>query len=126
MKVILSIKPEFVERIFSGIKRFEYRKVIFRRNNISTVIVYATKPFGKIVGEFEIGEIIENSPKELWNQTKDYSGISKNYFNEYFRGRDNGFAIKIKNCKIYDEPLDLWMYDENIKVAPQSFCYTKV
>ena len=30
MKVLLSIKPEFVEKIFSGEKRFEYRKNIFK------------------------------------------------------------------------------------------------
>ena len=107
MKVILSIRPEFVERIFSGVKKFEYRKVIFIRNDISTVVVYATKPFGKVVGEFEIGGIIVNNPKELWKQTKDYSGISKTYFNEYFKGKDQGFAIKIKNFKKYDQPLDL-------------------
>ncbi|MGD9678711.1 MAG: ASCH domain-containing protein [Vulcanibacillus sp.] len=126
MKVILSIRPEFVERIFSGIKRFEYRKVIFKRNDISTVVVYATKPYGKVVGEFEIGDIIMNNPKELWKQTKGYSGISKSYFNEYFEGRDQGFAIKIKSCKKYDKPLDLSAYDNSIKVAPQSFCYTEV
>lgn len=126
MKVILSIRPEFVEQIFSGIKKFEYRKVIFKRNNISTVVVYATKPYGKVVGEFEIGDIIMNNPKELWKQTKDYSGVSKSYFNEYFEGRDQGFAIKIKNCKKYDEPLDLFTYDKLLKVAPQSFCYTEV
>lgn len=126
MKVILSIKPEFVERIFSGIKKFEYRKVIFKRNDISTVVVYATKPYGKVVGEFEIGDIIVNNPKDLWKQTKDYSGISKSYFTEYFEGRDQGFAIKIKSCKKYDVPLDLSVYDKSIKVAPQSFCYTEV
>ena len=123
MKVILSIKPEFVEQIFSGKKRFEYRKVIFKRNNISTIVVYATKPYGKVVGEFEIGDIIMKDPKELWEETKDHSGISKRYFNEYFKGKDKGFAIKIKNFKKYDHPLDLSMIDKNIKVAPQSFCY---
>lgn len=126
MKVILSIKPEFVERIFSGIKRFEYRKVIFKRPEISTVVIYATKPFGKVVGEFEIGDIIVNSPNYLWKQTKDYSGISEKYFNKYFEGREKGFAITIKNYKKYDEPLDLSVYDENIKMAPQSFCYSEV
>ena len=126
MQVILSIRPEFVERIFSGVKKFEYRKVIFIRNDISTVVVYATKPFGKVVGEFEIGGIIVNNPKELWKQTKDYSGISKPYFNEYFKGKDQGFAIKIKNFKKYDQPLDLSVYDKNIKAVPQSFCYTEV
>ena len=57
MKVLLSIKPQFVEEIFSGKKRFEYRKSIFKRDNIKSVIIYCTMPVGKIVGEFEIEDI---------------------------------------------------------------------
>lgn len=30
MKVLLSIKPEFAERIFNGSKKYEFRKVIFK------------------------------------------------------------------------------------------------
>ena len=31
MKILLSIKPEFAERIFDGSKKYEFRKVIFRK-----------------------------------------------------------------------------------------------
>lgn len=57
MKVLLSIKPEYAYKIFSGEKKFEYRKIIFKKK-IKSVIVYATKPVGKIIGEFEIEDII--------------------------------------------------------------------
>lgn len=42
MNVILSIKPEFVEKIFSGEKQYEYRKVLFKQRwipYISTPVV---------------------------------------------------------------------------------------
>lgn len=77
MKVLLSIKPEFVEEIISGNKRFEYRKNIFKRKDVSSVVVYATKPYGKVVGEFEIEDIIMDNPKNIWKQTKEYSGDRK-------------------------------------------------
>ena len=51
MKVLLSIKPEFVKEIFEGRKKFEYRKSIFTKD-VTSVIVYSTKPEGMIVGEF--------------------------------------------------------------------------
>ena len=54
MKILLSIKPEFVEEIFSGRKKFEYRKAIFTNKKVTSVIVYSTMPVGKIVGEFTI------------------------------------------------------------------------
>lgn len=123
MKVLLSIKPEFVDEIVSGTKKYEYRKSIFKRRDISTVVIYATKPYGKIVGEFEIDNIIEDKPSNLWKQTKEFSGITKKFFNDYFNGREIGFAIKIKDFIKYDIPIDLYEYDRNIKVAPQSFCY---
>ncbi|PEA54518.1 hypothetical protein CON64_12490 [Bacillus pseudomycoides] len=124
MKVLLSIKPEFVQEIILGKKRFEYRKSIFKRKDISSVVVYATKPYGKVVGEFEIEDILMDKPYNIWKKTKDYSGITKSYFNSYFEGRQTGFAIQIKEFKEYEVPLDLLDFDNTLKVAPQSFCYT--
>ena len=99
MKVLLSIKPEFVKEIVNGNKKYEYRKLIFKRDDISTVVVYATKPYGKVVGEFEIDNIISDSPSVIWEKTKKYAGTSKQFYNEYFEGRDQAFAIKIKSFK---------------------------
>lgn len=57
MKVLLSIKPEFVQEIFTGKKKYEYRKVIFTRS-VDKVVVYSTKPVGMIVGEFTVENIL--------------------------------------------------------------------
>lgn len=123
MKVLLSIKPEFVEAIIDGRKKFEYRKSIFKRKEVSSVVVYATKPYGKVVGEFEIEEIIKDEPNELWRKTQKFSGISQEFFKHYFKDREAGFAIQIGEFIEYDEPLELQSYNNNIKVAPQSFLY---
>lgn len=123
MKILLSIKPKYVTEIFEGRKKFEYRKSIFKRKDIKSVVVYATKPVGKIIGEFEIGNVLEFSPNVLWEKTKDFSGIDKDEYMRYFNDRDRGFAIGIKSFIIYDKPLKLNEFDETIKVAPQSFRY---
>lgn len=120
MKILLSIKPEYAYKIFSGEKKFEYRKIIFKKN-IKSVLVYATKPVGKIIGEFEIEDIIKGNPEQIWELTKEYSGIEKEKFNNYFLNKKNSFAIKIKNPKIYKKVKTL--RDYNINSAPQSFCY---
>ena len=123
MKALLSIKPEFVEEIIEGRKKFEYRKKVFKRSDISSIVVYATKPYGKVVGEFEIAEIIEENLDTLWNETRKFSGISEEFFYNYFKDRESGFAIKIKEFVEYKEHLELSEFDSSIKVAPQSFCY---
>ena len=123
--VILSIKPQYVEKIFSGEKRFEYRKKIWKNTKVNRVIIYASAPVKKIVGEFEID--IEKSEwgnlDILWEETQYEGGISIKEFYEYFKGHDYGFAIRIKNPIRYDEPLDI---KEHFNLnPPQNFCYLK-
>lgn len=120
--VLLSIKPEFAERIFQGSKRYEFRKVLFKKRNIDKVIVYASAPISKVIGEFEIDNILEHEVEELWEITKRYSGIPKEYYDMYFNGRKFGYAIKIRNSVLYDKPLELQKHFE-VKVPPQSFMY---
>ena len=122
MKILLSIKPTFVEEIFKGDKKFEFRRTIFKRKDIKKVVVYATKPIGKIVGEFCIEQIIEESPQLLWEKTHKNAGISKHFFDEYFEGKDTGFAAQIKSPRLYETPIDPTINDEKF-VAPQSFRY---
>lgn len=121
MKVLLSIKPEFVEKILLGEKKFEYRKRIFKQH-VDTVVVYATMPVGKVVGEFKIDDILTEDLSTLWLQTKKYSGITKEFFDSYFTDKEYGYAIKFSNFKEYNNPLDLNELSAGLK-APQSFTY---
>lgn len=121
MKVILSIKPEFADKIFEGTKKYEFRRVIFKNTEVSKIIVYASSPVQKIIGEFEIDQIINSDLESLWNKTRKHSGISQDYFFEYFSKKERGFAIKIKNFKRYRQPKCI-RSDFNA-LPPQSFLY---
>ncbi|MDP9750336.1 Predicted transcriptional regulator, contains an HTH and PUA-like domains [Thermoanaerobacter thermohydrosulfuricus] len=120
-QVLLSIKPEYVEKIFKGTKRFEFRKVKFKRNDVNKIIIYSTSPVMKVVGEAEITGIIENTPSELWEQTKEYAGVDKKFFDEYFKNKEKAVAYKLGEIKKYKKPLQL--KDLGIKNPPQSFIY---
>ncbi|WP_242164966.1 ASCH domain-containing protein [Lysobacter sp. M15] len=122
MRVLLSIKPEYAEKILMGQKHYEFRKVIPRAEGVKTVVIYATKPVGKVVGEFEIDSVLTEKPARLWSQTSNFSGISRRFFNEYFRGRAKGHAIKVKKATRYETPFELSMILSS-GIAPQSFCY---
>lgn len=122
MKVLLSIKPEYAEKILSGEKRFEFRKAIFRDERVSTVVIYATKPIGKVVGEFRVSSVIEAEPSTLWRRTAHAAGISSQYFDEYFSGRSRGYAIVVGKPKRYRKPRELKTVHPRA-VPPQSFCY---
>lgn len=123
MKVILSIKPLYAEKILNGEKTFELRKSIFKKSNISKVIIYASSPVSRIVGEFEIDTILHDEINELWNRTKDNNGVKRSFFYEYFENREKGYAIKIKKTKRYIETYNI--VDKYGIKAPQSFSYLK-
>ena len=123
MKVMISIKPEFADKIFTGIKKYEFRKVLFKNNDIDTAIVYASSPVQKVIGEFKIKSIISDAPYSIWLQTKMYSGINKEYFDNYFLNRDIAHAIHIGDIKIYQIPKTLSSF--GLKFPPQSFMYIR-
>src|SRR4030042_5566094 len=124
MKVLLSIKPEFASKIFDGSKKYEYRRTIFKRAEVATVVVYASNPIRRVIGEFEIGEILHEEPADLWAKTCKHAGITKQRFMEYFVNRAKGYAIGIKETRKYETPLSL---DElMLSWPPQSFTYLHI
>lgn len=122
MKILLSIKPEYAEKILNGTKRFEYRRALYRNKDVRAVVIYATKPVGKVVGEFEVGGLLSDDPESLWASTKKHSGITKQFFMSYFENREMAFAIKVANPIRYDEPRPLSDLVGS-SPAPQSFMY---
>lgn len=121
MKVVLSIKPEFALKIFDGTKKFEFRRSIFKNENIKSVIVYASSPVQQVIGEFEIDEILNFDLSTLWDLTQEHSGISEEFYYGYFANKEQGFAIKIKKTRKYRKPKCL-KKDFNLS-PPQSFAY---
>ena len=121
MDVLLSIKPQFAELIFNGTKQYEYRRNIFSNRNVNKIIVYASSPVKKIIGEFEIEEILYDDINSLWNNTQNSAGISKKHFLQYFANKSKGYAIKINSINQYEVPRHL--NSVNVSAPPQSFMY---
>ena len=118
--ILISINPEHVENIFNGIKKYEYRKIRCKQD-IDKIIIYSTYPIMKVVGEATVEEILEDSPDNIWEETKKYSGIDLKFYQKYFKDRNKAIAYKLTDIKKYNNPKDLSSY--GIKNAPQSFVY---
>lgn len=124
MKVLLSIKPEFAARIFDGTKRFEFRRSVFRDRSIRTVVVYVTRPVGMIVGEFDVAGIITETPDCLWERTWAHAGISREFFDSYFEGRESANAIEVAEVRRFGSPIEPNAAMPNF-VPPQSYMYIR-
>jgi predicted transcriptional regulator len=122
MIALLSIKPVHAENIFSGRKKFEYRKKVFARADVQKIVVYCSKPVGAIIGEFDIQGILRDSPSRLWKKTHRDSGISEQYFYNYFNGCDVAFALKIGSVRRFPNEIDPQEVVFDF-YPPQSFMY---
>ncbi len=124
MDIMMSIKPEYAERILNGSKRWEFRKSIPKDiDDCNHIYVYATAPVKKVVCALFIGDILYEEPSSLYELTKNTAGIGKDSFMWYFRDCKKGYAIGIRGKIVFDQPKDL--SDFGIKRAPQSWCYVK-
>ena len=119
-KILISINPEHVENILSGIKKYEYRKGA-AKDDISSIIIYETTPVKRVVAEAEIIDVLMCGPEELWELTKEGSGISKKFFDKYFKDKEVAYAYKLGEIKVFETPKTL--SDFGIRTAPQSFVY---
>ena len=120
--IIISINPKYVREIIDGSKRYEYRTKVAKKD-IDRLIIYATSPIKKVIGEAEILDVLALSPDDLWEETKEFSGITKDFFDNYFKNRKIAYAYKLGKIKVYDEPKELSEF--GLKSAPQSFAYAK-
>ena len=119
-RILLSIKPEYTEKIFSGEKKFEFRKNRCK-SDVKKIIVYCTTPVMRVVGEADIAEVIEETPASVWEKTKSKAGISKEYYDSYFAGRATAVAYRLENVTRYATPRTLASY--GVSAPPQSYMY---
>lgn len=118
--IVISINPEHVENIIKGNKKYEYRTRAAKQD-VGKIIIYETVPVKKIVAEVEIIEVLEMPKNLLWEYTKEYSGISKEFYDAYFNDRKIAYAYKLGKVKVYRKPKEL--IDFGLKTAPQSYAY---
>jgi predicted transcriptional regulator len=121
---VMSIRPQFAEAILAGTKLVEFRK---RRlaPDVTTVLIYATMPVGKVVGVFEVADQHVASPTSLWNTHKAHAGIARAAYREYYRGRRSAVGIVVGEARRLVSPVTLTELDPRL-VAPQSFVYLQL
>lgn len=124
MNTLLSIKPEFAEKILAGEKQCEFRRTTFSDvESVDCIYLYASSPVKQIAGAFTIQRVVEAAPSELWELFGSQSGIEeRDRFLDYFEGVETGFAIEIDTVHRFQPQLDPDEVFEEF-VPPVSFHY---
>ena len=120
MDALISIRPEFVCRIISGDKRYEYRKKIFKRP-VERVFIYSSAPQKRIVGFFEWYGVIFGDVDKVWKETSKFAGISIKEYESYFNNSNYAYAIRLDLLHVFNEPVNPWEFQGFM--PPQSYLY---
>ena len=123
MDALLSIKPEYVNRILLNQKKFEYRKRVFAQA-VERIYIYETHPTKKIVGFFYNKGTIQGTPDEVWGRTEDFSGIEYDKYMAYFSDRTAAYALIIGEFIKFTNPVNPHEIFEQF-TPPQSFMYIR-
>ena len=119
-EILLSIKPEYVERILQKKKTYEFRKRL-PACNVDVIHIYCTYPVMKVVAKVRVTEVLKASPTSLWEKTKHCAGISRSNYRQYFRGCKIAYAFSLGELTVFDSPKDINEY--GLSAPPQSFVY---
>ncbi|HEY8211696.1 MAG TPA: DUF3850 domain-containing protein [Myxococcaceae bacterium] len=92
---LLSIKPEYSERIFCGEKKFELRKRKLGIQRGDIVVVYTSSPTQALTGAFMAMGELELPVETMWARHRTKLGIKRGAFDEYFDGSESAVAIPI-------------------------------
>lgn len=120
MDALISIHPKYVDRIVSGEKKYEFRKKIPCRP-VERIFVYSTNPQKKIVGWFFLSGYIEGDPSDVWEQSKEFAGVTEFEYQNYFMNYNWSYAIMIEQFHVFKDYIDPWIYGSFF--PPQSFLY---
>lgn len=118
---LMSIRPQYAQKIADGMKKVEFRKKIFS-DSVEKVYVYSSSPVKKIIGYFNVNKVKKAAPNELWEQYSQVGFISSDDFQSYYRNHKIGYGIEIDKFFTFCVPVDPNVLNPKFR-APQSFCY---
>lgn len=140
-KMLMAIRPEWVEKILSGEKTVELRKRKPERAGADwgkpfQVLVYCSQRKklknkdgvemqGKVVAEFTCDLMLlvyDKDRKKLNHLGMKSACVNLDELKEYSQG-DPVFGFHISNLKVFDQPKEL--RDYGVKRAPQSWVYVE-
>lgn len=125
--VVLSIRPQYSEKILSGDKTVELRRrfpVSAPRGTVA--YIYSTSPVRAMVGIVEIENVIKLPVNQIWSRFEERASIGKDDFNKYFEGLDFGYVLVFDDVRPLSRPIPLAELREQFGFEPpQSFLYAK-
>jgi predicted transcriptional regulator len=120
---LMSIHQHWAEAIVEGRKRVEFRK---RRlaDDIRIVLIYATAPSSRVIGQFTIAETVSDTPERIWQRFGHLGEIDEDAFFAYYGSSTTAVALVVECAERFSSSLALADFEPRPAV-PQSFAYMR-
>lgn len=116
--ILISIKPQYVNKILSGCKLIELRT---RKVNVpagTKIWIYSTLPEGEIVASGIIERIELTSPENAWEKYSEILCINNNDFNEYVGDNTEVCLLHLNHIKELSKKLSLKQLRQSETINP--------
>lgn len=123
--IVISVKPEFANRIFERSKKIELRKSSPNAKPGDLMMVYSTSPEMAIIGVCKIKEVIKSTPENLWVNYSDILGIDEKRYYEYYSNSEKAVGIVLSHVRRFKTKISLSQVKEIFPsfTPPQTFKY---
>jgi len=123
--LLMSIKPEYMQKILTGEKTIEIRRT---RTNVAEgdlIIFYASSPMKAILGAAMVVTVVTGAPGAIWRKYKRELGITKSVYDVYYSCSVKAYGIILDKIWEYESPVSLEKIREFWEgfVPPQSYRY---
>ena len=122
--IVMSIRPEFVDKLFIGEKTIELRKKFNKKWEGCKVAIYSTAPISGIYGYATIDSVEVSSPDHVWDRYADDLGCNKKEYINYVGNSDSVYAIRLGNLEPLRAPVSLSQLNHLLRMninPPQSY-----
>ena len=114
--VLLVMGEEKIEKIKNGEKSYEFKRYNFSQE-IDNIFIYS-KESKEVIGCFRGNKIFANTPFYFWKNFSEKSGLTEKELFDYFEYKGWGWAIKINDLRIFENPIKIYNFKE-----PGNYCY---
>jgi predicted transcriptional regulator len=126
--LLMSIRPEYIKKIFNGDKVVEIRRKFNHKWSNRRVTLYSSHPTKAVMGYAIIQSVLSDSPDNIWDNYGSQLGCTRKEFDSYTDGLNKVFAIQLHEIQPYKTPMPLsqlsWFLNEDL-VPPQSYSSLK-
>jgi predicted transcriptional regulator len=128
--LLMSIRPEYAEKLMSGEKRVEIRRKFAKKWKGHRITIYASRPECALVGEGKIEKVVAGEPDFIWEKYHSEIGCSRDDFAKYTDTAKQVYAIVFVDVQRYKEKMPISQLSHLLNVnpsddylrPPQSYC----